>query len=187
MEPLLQKKGRCSAGVARQWNGRLGKPENSQVAVFAALSAGDRVIPVDTELFLPEEWTDDRERCVKAGIPENRYDHKTKPELAIEIVKRQRKIGTRFDYVCADGLYGNSHAFCRSPDDASETFIVHVHCDQGVYQEDPCPRVSPRISDRGRRPSKPKAQCEAVRADELLKNMDEADPGQFCHECSDPR
>ncbi len=174
-ETSFVKKGKSSAGASRQWNGRLGKTENSQVAVFAALSAGDRVVPVDTELFLTEEWTDDAERCRKAGIPEERIVHKTKPELALEIVFRQRELGVRFDYVCADGLYGNSPAFCRALDDASEIFLVHVHSDQRIYLEDPMPEIPPRTSDRGRRPSKLKAQCEPVRADELLKSLDDDD------------
>lgn len=174
-ETSFTKKGKCSAGAGRQWNGRLGKTENSQVAVFAALCAGDRVIPVDTELFLPKEWTDDKERCLKAGVPKDRCDHKTKPELALEIVLRQRELGVRFDYVCADGLYGNSPAFCRALDDASEIFLVHVHSDQRVYQENPLPGIPSRTSGIGRRPTKLKAQCEPIRVDELLKNLNDDD------------
>ena len=37
-ESGFSKKGEASAGVARQWNGRLGKVDNCQVGVFAALS-----------------------------------------------------------------------------------------------------------------------------------------------------
>ena len=77
--------------------------------------------------FLPKEWTDDIKRCEDADVPENRYEHKTKPELALEIVRRQRDIGTRFDYVCADGLYGNSIDFCKALDDDNEIFLLHVH------------------------------------------------------------
>ena len=36
-ESVFAKKGDKSVGVARQWNGWLGKTENSQVGVFAAL------------------------------------------------------------------------------------------------------------------------------------------------------
>lgn len=178
-ETAFAKKGKCSAGVARQWNGRLGKTENSQVGVFAALCAGDRVIPVDAELFLPEEWSKDKERCGKAGIPEDRVVRKTKPELALGIVLRQRELGVRSDYVCADGLYGNSPAFCRGLDDASEIFLVHVHSDQRIYEEDPRPLVPPRTSDKGRRPTKPKAQCEPVRVDELFKKLSDEDLGRM--------
>ena len=109
-------------GVSRQWNGRLGKTENSQVAVFGALCAGDRVIPIDVELFLPENWTEDKERCLRSGVPEDRHVHKTKPELALDIVRRQRQLGIRFDYVSADGLYGNSMPFCQALDDEKEVF-----------------------------------------------------------------
>ncbi|MBF0102678.1 MAG: IS701 family transposase [Desulfobacterales bacterium] len=174
-ETSFIKKGKCSVGVARQWSGRLGKTENSQIAVFAALCAGDRVIPVDTELFLPNEWTDDKKRCREAGVPEDRFDYKTKPELAVEIVLRQRKLGVRFDYVCADGLYGNSPTFCRALEDASEIFLVHVHSDQRVYQQDPQPMIPERISNKGRKPTKLQAQCEPIRVDDLFKSLNDDD------------
>ena len=59
-ESGFAKKGKKSVGVARQWNGRLGKVDNSQVGVFAALSnAQGAGSLVDTRLYLPEEWTKD--------------------------------------------------------------------------------------------------------------------------------
>jgi len=48
------KKGTQSVGVARQWCGQLGKVENCQVGVFAALSRGSDV----TFIVDPENWTD---------------------------------------------------------------------------------------------------------------------------------
>jgi SRSO17 transposase len=39
-ESGITKKGRHSVGVSRQWNGRLGKVDNCQVGVYAALSRG---------------------------------------------------------------------------------------------------------------------------------------------------
>lgn len=174
-ETAIAKKGKCSVGVGRQWNGRLGKTDNSQVAVFGALGAGDRVIPVDVELFLPQEWTKDEGRCRKAGVPEERIVHKTKPELALEIVLRQRELGVRFDYVCADGLYGNSRTFCQVLDDAKEIFLVHVHSDQLVWLEDPNPRIPPRKSDKGRAPTKLRAQSRPVRVDKICGDLSEDD------------
>jgi SRSO17 transposase len=170
-ETAFTKKGKNSVGVGRQWNGRLGKTDNSQVAVFAALSAGDRVVLVDTELFLPEEWTKDHARCKSAGVPTNRIIHKTKPELAFEIVKRQRELGVRFDYVCADGLYGNNGEFCRKLDDNKETFLVHIHADKLVYLEDPKPAIPAKSSGRGRTPIKLKAQTPSIRVDNLFKGI----------------
>ena len=50
------KKGKSSAGVARQWNGRLGKVDNCQVGVFATLCRGEMASLIDTRLYLPEDW-----------------------------------------------------------------------------------------------------------------------------------
>jgi SRSO17 transposase len=58
-ESGFPKKGRESVGVARQWCGRLGKVDNCQSAVFAALGRGSVATLIDTALFLPQEWTSD--------------------------------------------------------------------------------------------------------------------------------
>lgn len=171
-ESGFTKKGNSSVGVGRQWNGRLGKTDNCQVAVFGALCAGDHVIPVDVELFLQEQWTEDPERCRSAGVPEPRIKHKTKPELALEIVRRQRQLGVRFDFVSADGLYGNSMSFCQTLDDDQETFILHIHSDKLVYLEDPQPKVPERTSSRGPKPTKLKAQSKPIRVDKLFKSLE---------------
>lgn len=52
-ESAFAKKGEASAGVARQWNGRLGKVDNCQVGVFATLCRGDMASLVDARLYLP--------------------------------------------------------------------------------------------------------------------------------------
>ncbi len=119
-ETGISKKGSASVGVSRQWNDRLGKVDNCQVGVFGALCAGDRVIPVDAELFLPSSWIGDPVRYERSGVPAERMHHRTKPELALDIIRRQRELGVRFDYVSADGLYGNSTELCRALDDDTE-------------------------------------------------------------------
>src|SRR5258708_34620165 len=68
-ESAFEKKGEHSVGVARQWNGRLGKQDNCQVGVFGALGRGDRVSLIDARLYLPKEWTDDAARAEEAGVP----------------------------------------------------------------------------------------------------------------------
>ncbi len=69
-ESGFNKKGKSSAGVSRQWNGRLGKVDNCQVGVFATLCRGEMASIIDTRLYLPEVWANDPERCTKAAIPE---------------------------------------------------------------------------------------------------------------------
>jgi hypothetical protein len=77
------KKGMQSVGVARQWCGQLGKVENCQVGVFAALSRGPDVTLIDARLFLPEAWTSDSARCRAAGIPraQRGFQRKVDPGL----------------------------------------------------------------------------------------------------------
>ena len=50
------KKGRDTAGVQRQWCGRLGKVENCVVTVHLAYVSGEFHCLIDGELFLSEEW-----------------------------------------------------------------------------------------------------------------------------------
>ena len=66
------KKGRHSAGVARQYTGTVGKVENCQIGVFLGYASPLGHALLDRELYLPKEWTDDRARCRQAGVPADR-------------------------------------------------------------------------------------------------------------------
>ena len=134
-------KGDMSVGVARQHNGRLGKIDNCQVAVFAALGCGDRASLIGARLYLPQDWCQDAERCRKAGIPEEARPFKTKSQLALELVKEQRALGIRFDWISADAGYGKEPAFLRALDDAGEKFVIDVHRTQRIWLDNPWPQV----------------------------------------------
>lgn len=133
-ESSEEKKGEHSVGVAHQYCGNLGKQANCQVAVFATLSAGEHFSIVDAELYLPKVWTDDAARCKKAGIPpETTYKKKT--TIALDIVKRLKLAGIRFDYVSADGLYGHDMEFRAGLDELGVLFVVDVHKDLKIFEE----------------------------------------------------
>lgn len=136
-ETCFAKKGKKSVGVARQWMGRQGKTDNCQVAVFAALARGKFVSLLDAELYLPQEWIKDPQRCTAAGVPSERQVLKTKPALALELVQRARRNGVRFAWVAADGGYGQDRALLRALDDAGETFVMDVHRNQRIFLEEP--------------------------------------------------
>lgn len=136
-ETCFPKKGKRSVGVARQWCGLLGKTENCQVAVFAALVRGRYVGLLDCELYLPQEWIEDPARCESVGVPEERQVLQTKPQLALQIVQRARQNGVDFSWIAADGTYGQDRALLRDLDDAGDTFVFDVHRDQKVFLEDP--------------------------------------------------
>lgn len=83
-ESGFAKKGKHSVGVARQWFGCLGKTDNGQVGVYAALSNQNKVSLINARLYLPQCWIDDPERCKKAGIPQEHIRMRTHEELADE-------------------------------------------------------------------------------------------------------
>jgi SRSO17 transposase len=102
------KKGRMSAGVARMYTGTAGRIENCQVGVFAAYVTpdGGRAL-IDRELYLPEKWTDDRDRCRAAGIGDD-VGFAAKPELAWTMISRARDAGVPFSWVAGDEVYGGN-------------------------------------------------------------------------------
>jgi len=79
------KSGRESVGVARQWCGRLGKVDNCQVAIYLGYVSRKGHSLVDTRLYLPKEWTQDKARLDKAGVPKACRGYRTRHQLALEI------------------------------------------------------------------------------------------------------
>jgi SRSO17 transposase len=103
------KKGWKSCGVARQYTGTAGLTENCQVAVFLAYASQDGAAFIDRSLYLPQEWTDDRERRSEAGVPEQTR-FATKIELAQRMLARAFDAAVPARWVVADAFYGRSHA-----------------------------------------------------------------------------
>lgn len=169
------KKGRHSVGVSRQYCGTTGKIDNCQVAVYAALSTGNYYGLIDTALFLPQDWIGDEKRCDKAGVPvaakgEKRV-FKTKVELALDMVKHQQQIGTRFHFVGADGLYGNSYELQAALDKLGLLFVLDIHSDQYVYTEPPLIAVPEKRAVRGRQPVRYKATGKVMEVRKLIESV----------------
>lgn len=164
-ETAFQKKGESSVGVERQWSGRLGKVENSQVAVFASLTQGAYSTLIDTRLYLPKSWIEDPQRCLAAGVPKSEMVLKSKADLALEMVVQARHNGVRFSWVGVDGGYGKEPGFLRRLEDHGEVFVADVHKDQQIYLEDPDPLVPEKKIPRGKKPTRLQAQSASQRVD----------------------
>ena len=160
-ESAFAKKGDKSAGVARQWNGRLGKTDNSQVGVFAAVVRDRVAAAVDSELYVPETWFDDAKRCKDAGIPKA-WAFRTKGEIALEMIRRLRREGLNFSYVAFDAGYGHLPWLLRALNDEGEIFLADVHSDQMIYLSDPAPVIPARRSAKGKAPTRLQAQEPAI-------------------------
>jgi SRSO17 transposase len=72
------KSGHESVGVARQWCGRLGKVDNGPVAISLGYVSRQGHTLVDQRLSLPKEWTQDKARLDKAGVPTTRRGYRTR-------------------------------------------------------------------------------------------------------------
>jgi SRSO17 transposase len=161
-ESAFEKKGEMSAGVARQWNGRLGKVDNCQVGVFAAVTRDGVASVVDAELYLPKKWANDKVRCEVVGVPEEAQEFRTKGEIALEMVIRLRREGLHFSFVGFDGGYGHLPWLLRELDGEGERFFAEVHSDQAVYLQDPAPTVAARRSSKGRAPRRLQTAAEPM-------------------------
>src|SRR5579885_3465672 len=99
------KKGKKSAGVARQYSGTAGRRENSQVGVFLLYASSQGAAFLDRALYLPEEWMSDRVRCREAGIADS-VGFATKGELARQMLARAFAAGVPAGWVAGDTVYG---------------------------------------------------------------------------------
>jgi SRSO17 transposase len=123
------KKGKMSAGVARMYTGTAGRIENCQVGVFTAYVTpdGGRAL-IDRELYLPEKWAGDRDRCQRAGIGDG-VAFATKPELARKMIERARDAGIPFSWVTADEAYGGNPKLRTWLEEQGIPYVMAVSCD----------------------------------------------------------
>lgn len=105
----FRKYGTHSVGVARQYCGQLGKTENCQVAVSLSLATAEASLPLAYRLYLPREWTEDRKRCERAGVPKH-IAFATKGQLAWGQIEAALAAGIPRGTVLMDAGYGDEAA-----------------------------------------------------------------------------
>ncbi len=108
-ETSFPKQGKKSAGVGVQYCGTTGQVENCQVGVFLSYVTAKGHTLIDRELYLPLDWTEDRDRCQAAGIPAS-VRFQTKPELARRMLTRLWDAQVPIAWVVADTVYGSNLA-----------------------------------------------------------------------------
>jgi SRSO17 transposase len=126
------KKGTHSAGVARQYTGTAGRIENAQVGVFLAYASRHGTAFLDRALYLPKEWTDDPERCERAGIPEGTA-FTTKPQLAKQMLARAFAAGVPAAWVTGDEVYGSDGNLRRWLEQEGRAYVLAVRSNQSVW------------------------------------------------------
>jgi SRSO17 transposase len=146
------KKGAKTPGVQRQYCGAVGKKENCIVTVHLGYAVDDFHCLLDGELFLPESWASDRERCREAGIPDTMV-YRPKSEIALELYDRAVSNGIRFEWMTFDEWYGSKPPFLRALDERGQKFVGEVPKSFTAWTEPPRVTKRPyRRRGRGGRP-----------------------------------
>lgn len=144
------KSGRESVGTARQWCGRLGKVDNCQVAIYMGYVSQHEHALVDTRLYLPKEWTKDKQRRQKAGVPSG-IRYRTRHQLCLEMLKEN---GDKLPHawITGDDEMGRPYWFRRRLDQLHENYLFAVPSNTLIrdLQVDP-----PEHTGRGRQPKRP--------------------------------
>jgi len=126
------KSGCESVGVARQWCGRLGKVDNCQVGLYLGYVSRHGHALVDGDLFLPEEWTDDRPRMRKAQVPKERYKHQTRHAIFLKLLD-QHGPSLPHRWIGGDDELGRPVQFRRDLDARNERYLLAVPCNTKVH------------------------------------------------------
>ena len=177
-ESAEEKASDASAGAAKQYNGRCGKVETSQVGVL--LSYVNLTVAsgfwtwLTGKLFLPEAWFEAsyQKRRQRLGIPES-LRFKTKVELAWDGIAEVIAGGLAFEIVGFDSLYGRSGWLRAQVRQANRRYMAEIPADTAVYLEKPTLGLPARHGKRGRQPTRVQVLAgEPVRADSLREAMD---------------
>lgn len=150
------KKGNASAGVQRQWLGRLGKVDNGQVGIFMAYASHHEHALVDVRLYLPKAWAKDRDRRKRCGIPKA-VRYRTRHELALEMLQETGPL-LPHGWVTGDDEMGRSSRFRAELRRLNEPYLLAVPSNTTIRDLN---GPTPGWSGRGR---PPRRAFEQVRA-----------------------
>jgi SRSO17 transposase len=119
------KNGERTPGVQRQWCGSLGKEENCIVTVHLAYATPEFHCLLDGDLYLPQSWDQDRQRCREAGIPED-VVYRPKWKIALELLDRAAGRGVSFRWLTFDEGYGGKPEFLRELGFRGQRYVAEV-------------------------------------------------------------
>ena len=134
-ETVFPKQGTHSVGVQRQYADTLGKISNCQIGVSLSLATRLEHVPIDFELYLPQCWSDDPVRRIEAHIPDD-VGFQTRPELAMQMIRRALAHGVPVGVVLVELPYGDSSAFRREMRDRGLDYAAGVRAATTVWPVD---------------------------------------------------
>jgi SRSO17 transposase len=154
------KKGDKTPGVQRQYCNATGKVDNCVVTVHLGYAADSCHCLLDSELYLPRCWDEDRERCRAAGIPDE-LTCRPKWRIALELFDRARANGVQFAWLTFDEGYGEVPTFLHELHRRQQAFVAEVPANFRGWLRLPRLRRTPR--------GRLRAAWKASRVDDLAR------------------
>ena len=144
------KQGTHSVGVARQYCGQLGKQDNCQNAVSLSMANHHASLPVGYRLYLPKAWAEDKPRRKKVGVPAD-VTFKTKPTIALDLIKQAMAEGVPSGFILADADYGSDTAFRDAVTELGLLYAMGIGPATGVWAPgtQPLPPLPRKPGQRG--------------------------------------
>jgi SRSO17 transposase len=125
-EVEMQKQGSSSVGVARQYVDRLGRMKNCQLLLSWQYVDSAFSWPVNAQLYLPQEWVQNPERCRRARIPEEARRFQTKPEIVLNLLDEAKRWGVPYRGIASAAAYGSEPLFLAELEQRGIEYIVTV-------------------------------------------------------------
>jgi SRSO17 transposase len=145
------KQGKHSVGVHHQYCGQLGKQANCQVTVSLSIANHAASLPVAYRLYLPQDWTKDRARRKKAGVPKE-VKFKTKPEIALEQMRWACEVGLPRGVALMDAAYGNDSRLRTGMTDLEVPYVAGILPNTLMWRSGAGPRRKGKpLNNTGRR------------------------------------
>jgi SRSO17 transposase len=147
------KRGPETPGVQRQWCGETGKTDNCVIGQHLLYTDNDPHNPftcvISSDLYLPEGWAEDRERCRKAGIPDE-VGYRPMWRIGLDQVREAIGNGVRFAWLTFDEELGSIPAFWFGLDGLGQRAAGEVRSNFRAWVRKPACR-SPRGEHASRR------------------------------------
>ena len=156
-ESGFSKKGKKSDGVARQYNGNIGKTDNCQVGVFGALNAGSITTIIRALLYKP-------------GEENSKIDHAK--SIIDHVVK---KLQIKIQCVCFDAFYGRDTGLLLKLKNENINFMADVPESHKIYLESFKMILPLSKLKRGRKPTKHKPNKKAWSFKEYYNSLRASD------------
>jgi SRSO17 transposase len=160
------KQGKHSVGVHHQYCGQLGKQANCQVTVSLSIANRSASLPVAYRLYLPKDWTKDRTRRNKAGVPLD-VAFKTKPEIALEQIQWACAAGLPRGVGLMDVAYGNDSRLRAGMTALGVPYVAGIQPNTLMWRSGTGPRRKDKpLSNTGRRD-----EPELISAKEMMRGL----------------